>query len=86
MGLECWEAVDLTVKLLELTRDFNIPVVYVTKLDSGSVVSWSQRINAIRAYNRQIPEELRKRSGEIVSKVAPVEGELVLRKAAPSVF
>ena len=86
MGLEGWDAVDRTAQLLEITRDLNIPVVHATKLDSDGVVSWSQRNNIIGSTNRQMPEELRKRSGEIVSEVAPVEGELVIRKAAPSAF
>ncbi|MFC1962593.1 isochorismatase family protein [Chloroflexota bacterium] len=86
MGLEGWDAVDRTAKLLEITRDLSIPVVHVTRLDSDSVASWAKRIKAIRADNRQIPEELRRRSGEIVSEVAPIKGELVIRKAAPSAF
>jgi nicotinamidase-related amidase len=88
MGLRGWEAVDRTAKLLNIARDFDIPVIHVTKLGGDGIVSWPQRIKRRTPKDeaKRMPEELSKRSGEIVAEVAPIEGELIIRKAAPSAF
>jgi nicotinamidase-related amidase len=86
MGSEGWDAVDRIAKLLEVARDLGISVVHVTRLGSDGAVSWARRINASRSGSEQIPEELKRRAGEIVAEVAPAKGELVIRKSAPSAF
>jgi nicotinamidase-related amidase len=89
MGLEGWAAVDKTKILLEAARKNNIPVVHVTKLDRDNVVGWANRTGRRKQVSKaqsKIPDELKRRSAEIVAEVAPIEGELVIRKAAPSAF
>ncbi|MFS0723834.1 isochorismatase family protein [Paenibacillus sp. 1P07SE] len=89
MGLEGWEAVDRTKVLLEAARKNGIPVIHVTKLDRDNVVGWANRTGRkkqVAQTEAKMPEELKRRSAEIVAEVAPIEGELVIRKAAPSAF
>lgn len=89
MGLEGWAAVDQTKILLEAARNNNIPVVHVTKLDRDNVVGWANRVGRRKQVGfaeTKMSEELKRRSAEIVAEVAPIEGELVIRKAAPSAF
>lgn len=89
MGLEGWEAVDRTVELLAAARKNNIPVIHVTKLDRDNAVGWAKRINRKKQVSRaeeKMPEELKRRSAEIVAELAPLEHELIIRKAAPSAF
>ena len=89
MGLAGWAAVDETVKLLAAARSNDIPVVHVTMLDKDNVVAWMNRIrgNAHKGFSRSgLSEELNRRFGDIVEELAPLENELVIRKAAPSPF
>lgn len=89
MGLEGWAAVDQTVILLSAARKYNIPVVHVTMLDRDNVVGWSNRVrksDPTRSARANLSDELKSRYSEIVAEVAPIEGELVIRKAAPSAF
>jgi maleamate amidohydrolase len=89
LGLEGWEAVDKTKILLEAARKNGIPVIHVTKLDMDNVEGWASRIGRKQMFSMkdtQAAEELKRRSAEIVAEVAPIEGELVIRKAAPSAF
>lgn len=89
MGLEGWEAVDQTKVLLEAARSNGIPVIHVTKLDGDNVVGWSKRFrtnsNSVTSEDK-LPEELKRRQAEIVAELAPLEHELIIRKAAPSAF
>lgn len=82
MGLEGWEAVDRTVELLAAARNNNIPVIHVTKLDKDGIIGWGRR----SGKRMSLPEELKKRASDIVEEVAPIEGEMIIRKAAPSAF
>ncbi|MDF9842047.1 MULTISPECIES: isochorismatase family protein [unclassified Paenibacillus] len=89
MGLEGWAAVDQTKKLLESARRNGIPVIHITKLDGDNVVGWAKRTGRSKQVGlseAKMPEELKRRSAEIVAEVAPLEHELVIRKAAPSAF
>ena len=83
VGLEGWEAVDRTVELLAAARKNGIPVIHITKLDSDGVIGWGGKRGG-KPMN--MPEEIRMRASEIVEEVAPVPGEVVIRKAAPSAF
>ncbi|MFB9279275.1 isochorismatase family protein [Cohnella cellulosilytica] len=87
MGLEGWEAVDKTAVLLAAARRNRIPVIHVTKLDADNVVGWAARARGKGLFGGgQQSDELKRRSSEIVAEVAPLPGELVIRKAAPSAF
>ena len=80
-GLEGWTAVDKTAELLDVARQCRIPVVHVKGLQNG-MKPWVHR-------NREpslLPPEVLKKGNEIVAEVAPIEGEVVIEKTAPSGF
>ncbi|GGG00718.1 isochorismatase family protein [Paenibacillus abyssi] len=82
MGLEGWEAVDRTVELLAAARKHSIPVIHVTKLDKNGIIGWGRKMGK----RMSLPEGLKDRASEIVEEVAPIEGEMIIHKAAPSAF
>lgn len=80
-GLEGWAAVDKTAELLAVAREAGVPVIHVKGLHSG-VIPWGRR-------NRKaptMPREMIEKGWQIVDEVKPIEGELVIEKAAPSAF
>ncbi len=80
-GLEGWAAVDKTAELLAVARRSGIPVVHVKGLDNG-MKPWVHR----RREPSPLPREVLKKGNEIVAEVAPIEGEVVIEKTAPSGF
>ncbi|WP_196258127.1 isochorismatase family protein [Pelagibacterium limicola] len=80
-GLEGWAAVDKTAELLAVARESGIPVVHVKGLDSG-IKPWVHR----KRGPSTMSAEMRKKGGEIVAEVAPIAGEVVIEKTAPSGF
>ena len=84
VGPEGWDAIYRTRELLLLCRDAGVPVVHITGLDGVS-----RRRGPDDAGRRQVPPDLQamgKGLTDIVDELAPIEGELVLRKAAASAF
>jgi maleamate amidohydrolase len=76
-----WDALPRIRELLNVGRKLEIPVVHVTGL--SELPSWrEERL----VDGRGADAELRARQFEIIEDVAPVDGEIVLRKAAPSAF
>lgn len=87
-GLEGWAAVDRTVPLLAAAREHHIPVIYARGM-KGFPSDWFRRGDVTVGRNRsleQLPPELRAMSNEIVAELAPAPGELVIEKAAASMF
>ncbi|RCW48325.1 isochorismatase family protein [Paenibacillus prosopidis] len=80
-GLEGWAAVDKTAELLAVARENGIPVIHVKGLHSG-VNHWGRRKRKLV----EMSPEMRQRGTQIVDEVKPVEGELIIEKAAPSAF
>jgi nicotinamidase-related amidase len=80
-GLEGWAAVDKTAELLAVARANKVPVVHIKGLESG-IAQWVHR----HSRRSDMPAEMRKRGNEIVAEVAPIAGEVVLEKTAPSAF
>ncbi len=84
-GEEGWEGVYQIQKLLKAARDKGIPVFFSTgmprqtALDSGRWGGKNQR-------TAEDVEERSQRGNEIVEEIAPIEGEVVIRKQKPSVF
>lgn len=73
-GTAGWEAVDRIVPLLEQARRSNIPVIHVTAAPQIPT-KWGSGA-----------QETGESDFGIVDEVAPVPGELVVEKAAPSAF
>jgi maleamate amidohydrolase len=91
-GLAGWEAVPHIQRLLGAARAAGIPVIYSkdTDLDGSAVIGWakSARGEAPSAPSPLSPAmaDRRRRMNDIIDEVAPLPGELVITKAAPSVF
>ena len=82
-GMDGWEAIYKTQDLLKAARTNGIPVVYSTGIeDFPSPWHRSPKLK----LRRELPEELRRMKFQIVDEVKPQPGELIIRKAAPSVF
>ena len=80
-GLEGWEAVDRTAELLAVARANGVPVIHIKGLDSP-IPAWIHR----HREPSTMSAEMRKKGMEIVAEVAPIEGEVVIEKTAPSGF
>lgn len=75
-----WEAIHRTAELLAAARNARIPVVYTTNiLDFPS--PWARH-----SRDPKLTPEQHDRQYEILPEIAPLPGELVIQKAAPSGF
>jgi maleamate amidohydrolase len=84
-GLAVWEALPHLQHLLGLARELHVPVMHVTGLDGAGMPGWSEATHGDGRRGSMSPEQ-RQRRYQIVDEVAPIEGEVVLRKASPSAF
>jgi len=89
-GEAAWDALPHLQRLLGASRAAGIPVVHVTglhPLDSG-VIGWAESPGRSRINTESDPAmaERNRRRFDIVDEVAPLPGEVVLRKSAPSGF
>lgn len=80
-GLEGWAAVDKTAELLAVARECGIPVVHIKGLQNG-MTPWVHR----HREASKLPPEIQAKGHEIVAEVAPIKGEVVIEKTAPSGF
>lgn len=86
-----WDAIPHLQRLLAAARAARIPVVHVTGLPASEsgVTSWSTAPDgsSTAPYSDVKPDPQKfSRRFDIIDEVAPVAGEAVLRKAAPSAF
>lgn len=88
-GSEGWAALEHTQVLLKEARAVGIPVVHVTGLEEETTQIpgwWELRASApSRPMSEREPDRHQRRY-EIVDQAAPIAGEGVLRKSAPSAF
>jgi nicotinamidase-related amidase len=84
-GLEGWKAVDNTVAVLDAARRHRIPVVFSRNI-AGFPSPWVRWGDPQRTSLEHLPEHERRRANDIVDELAPLDGELVIEKAAPSAF
>lgn len=89
-GLAGWEALAQTEVLLAAARAAEIPVIHMTGLakeDSG-MPGWGATLGGRHDSRPKTPEELdrHRRRFDFVDQAAPLPGEVVLRKTAPSSF
>ena len=83
-GLAGWEALPHIQRLLGTARELNVPVVHVTGLDG--MPGWRDVHPRGGQSDDPAMTDRQRRRYEIVDEVAPVRGEVVLRKTAPSAF
>ena len=91
-GPAAWQSLPHIQKLLGLARAAGIPVIHLTGLEDANsgVIGWNEAVHH-DAGRRHISQdgptaERRLHRYDIVDEVAPIPGEAVLRKAAPSGF
>jgi nicotinamidase-related amidase len=89
-GQAGWDALSRIEELFKVARDVEIPVIHVTALgeEESAVPGWGARLGGRHAPKNRTPEEQDRyrRRLDIVEQAAPVPGEVVLRKTAPSAF
>lgn len=84
-GLQGWEAIDKTVPLLEAARTSGIPVIHAKGMERFPS-PWAAAQPSSRRPTDLLTEAEKARGGEIVAELAPIEGEVVIEKAAASAF
>ncbi len=88
-GLAAWEAIPHIQRLLAAARGAKIPVFYSTDMNMHDtpLAPWSRsRLRGVAAPDSPEMAARRSRMNDIIDEVAPLPGELVIAKAAPSVF
>jgi maleamate amidohydrolase len=82
-GLAAWQALPHLQRLLGLAREVGLPVVHIKGLEDSGMLGWGEAAHGgVGRGGRPRPRG----RYDIVPEVAPVEGEVVLRKTAPSAF
>ena len=84
-GLVAWEAIPHLQRLLGLARELRLPVVHVTGLEDSGMLGWSEAAHGEVGRGTSTAQQRRGRY-DIIPEVAPVPGEVVLRKTSPSAF
>ena len=89
-GLAAWDSLPYIQKLLATAREVGIPVVHVTGLperESG-VIGWSgiTKAGEGRAGYMGDGNKTREDKYDIIPELAPIEGEVFLKKTSPSAF
>lgn len=84
-GAEAWDALPHIQRLMAEARRLRIPVFHITGM--GDMVSWRDTMPGDEAApdDTAAASRLRRRY-DIIDEAAPIDGEVVLRKAAPSAF
>ena len=86
-GLEAWEAIPHAQALQRTAREFGIPVIHTTGLTKGeSGVSGVSAAHRTGADTGSGPLHKGADAYEIIPELAPLPGEVVLRKSSPSPF
>ena len=81
-GLEGWAAIDQTVALVAAARACGIPVIHVKGLETD-IAPW---MHVKRGSAQTMSPEMKQKGAQIVDEVKPIEGEIVIEKAAASAF
>jgi len=84
-GLAAWEAVPHLQRLLGVAREVGLPVVHITGLEDSGMLGWGEAAHG-GAGRGPSTEERRRGRYDIIPQVAPIPGEVVLRKTSPSAF
>jgi len=82
-GEAAWDAIPHVQRLLGAARAAQIPVLHATKMSpyASGIAAWSEKPSANRA-----PAKPDGNKWDIIDEAAPLPGETVIYKAAPSAF
>jgi maleamate amidohydrolase len=85
-----WEAAEKIAALLAAGRSAQIPVIHLTGLaeEESGIPAWGAVLRGRHALSGRSQEELdrHRRRFDFIDQAAPVAGEVVLKKTAPSGF
>jgi maleamate amidohydrolase len=86
-GLAGWETLPRIQALLRAAREAELPVLHLTGLEAPGTPGWFEAAHrdTLGPSSAELAERRRRRF-DIVDEVAPLPGEAVYRKAAPSGF
>lgn len=88
-GLAGWKALESVERLIAAARAVGLPVIHVTGLaaEESGVAGWSARRGPRGTVSEDAAARTRnRRRYDIVDQAAPMPGEVVLKKTAPSAF
>ena len=90
-GMAAWESLPSIQRLLASARAVPIPVVHMTGLDGAGMPGWSEASHGGLgrggvASSAGATAERKRRRYDIIDELAPIPGEVVLRKTTPSAF
>jgi len=86
-GLAGWQALERISELFATARACEIPVIHITGLSEAEsgMAGWRPG-RKIAGNARATDDDKKRRRYEIVEQAAPLSGEVVLKKTAPSAF
>jgi maleamate amidohydrolase len=89
-GLAGWEAADRIADLLATARAVGIPVIHLTGLpeEESGIPAWAAKLGGRHGAAGKTPEQIdrHRRRFDFIDQAAPLPGEVVLKKTAPSGF
>jgi maleamate amidohydrolase len=89
-GLSGWEAADRIAELLAVARGARIPVIHLTGLaeEESGISAWAAQLGGRHGVDGRSAEqrERHRRRFDFIDQAAPLPGEVVLKKTAPSGF
>lgn len=88
MGHVAWDALDNVATLLAAARGAGIPCAHVTGLgeEHSGIASWTGRPSPDLSAMTPEQADRHRRRHDFMPQAAPIDGEIVLRKNAPSAF
>ncbi len=85
-----WQAADRITELLHAARTAGLPVIHLTGLaeEESGIPAWGAKLGGRHGLNGQSADQLdrHRRRFDFIDQAAPLPGEVVLKKTAPSGF
>jgi len=86
-GLAGWRALPSIQELLAAARAAGIPIIHTTGADESAMRTWARGTRwSAEAEGDAAAQSRTRRKYDIIDEVAPLPGELVIRKSSPSAF
>lgn len=87
-GPPAWESLPHIQRLLAAAREVGMPVLHVTGLpeEESGVAGWASSGGAGKGRSGYMGGDKREGRYDIIPEVAPIDGEVMLKKTAPSAF